>query len=543
MKVPNLRLSINEEEAVLKQRAASALQILPQQIQDITIIHKSLDARKRRDIHFRYTVEVCLQEGVDLSEMVQRKYCADETKEEYHFPKGELHWENRPIVVGFGPAGMFAALLLARRGAAPIVLERGEPVELRTKTVRRFWQTGELNTESNVQFGEGGAGTFSDGKLTARGKDVRGRQIFMDLVKFGAPKEILYSWRPHIGTDGLKKVVKNIREEIKALGGEFHFGTKVTGVRQDNGGITGVELNGERWMDGEEVILAIGHSARDTFEMLSVAEVSMEQKPFAVGVRIEHPQHVIDMAQFGSYAGHKKLGSADYQLTYTTKAGRGVYTFCMCPGGVVAAASSENNKLAINGMSEYRRNGKNANSAIVVQVYPEDFGDSSPLGGIAFQRELEEKAFLLGGGNYHAPAETVGSFLHKGTTKRRVIHPSYQPGVVFTSIGEIFPKFVVDALQEAIPQMGKKLRGFDMPEAILTAVESRTSSPVRILRNPSTFESVSLKGLYPTGEGAGYAGGIVSAAVDGMKAAEKILEKHSKPGLETIRTMVEENGL
>jgi len=402
-------------------------------------------------------------------------------------------------------------------------VERGGDVESRKAAVETFWNTGKLDTENNVQFGEGGAGTFSDGKLTTRIKDPRCRKVLEEMVDAGAPEEILYDAKPHIGTDLLRGVVKNIREKINALGGEVRFFAKVTGFEWKGDTIAAVLLaDGER-IETEDVVLALGHSARDTFELLHAEKFLLELKPCAMGVRIEHPQKMVDAAQYGEAA--HKLPAADYRLTYTTEKGRGVYTFCMCPGGYVVAAASEEGRLAVNGMSEHARDGKNANSALLVQVYPEDFGSDHPLAGMYFQRELEEKSFVAGGSDFTAPVERVGSFLKTGMAETIEVEGTYRPGKKECSMDEIFPVFMTEALREALPAMGRKLKGFDRPDALLTAVESRSSSPIRILRDEKGM-SLKYKGVYPAGEGAGYAGGIVSAAVDGILVAEKIAEKY-----------------
>ena len=386
---------------------------------------------------------------------------------------------------------------------------------------RKLW----LDVDNNVQFGEGGAGTFSDGKLTTRIKDPRCRKVLEEFVAAGAPGEILYDSKPHIGTDLLRGVVKEIRQKIISLGGEVRFFSKVTDIFSENGMVTAVEINGKERLDASDVVLALGHSARDTFAMLYEKGFALEQKPFAMGVRIEHPQEMVNVSQYGEAAA--QLPAADYRLTYTTTKGRGVYTFCMCPGGYVVAAASEEGRLAVNGMSEHARDGQNANSALLVQVFPEDFGSEHPLAGMYFQRVLEEKAFQAGGGNYTAPVQTVGSFLQDKENVFGQVCPTYAPKTVFADMKEIFPDFMTEAMAEALPAMGRRLKGFDRDDAVLTAVESRSSSHVRILRGEGG-QSLSLTGLYPTGEGAGYAGGIVSAAVDGVVAAEHIFRRHVK---------------
>lgn len=526
IRISQIKLSLGQPESRLPQKAAKLLGIPEQKIQQWRIFKKSLDARKKDQIHFVYVIDVALAEEESILRKVKSKQISKTPDFSYIFPAGTCRMQTRPVVVGFGPAGMFAALLLAQMGLRPIVLERGGDVDSRQAAVQQFWENGRLDTENNVQFGEGGAGTFSDGKLTTRIKDKRCRKVLEELVAAGAPKEILYDSKPHIGTDLLRDVVKNIRGKIEDLGGQVRFFAKVTQIFCDQGTVTGIEINHTEKLACTDVILALGHSARDTFEMLYQNGVAMEQKPFAVGVRIEHLQEAINQAQYGTAA--EQLAAADYRLTYTTQAGRGVYSFCMCPGGYVVAAASEQGRLAINGMSEHARDGANANAALLVQVFPEDFADNHPLAGMAFQRELEQKAYMAGGGGYVAPIQTVGDFLHpSGNVLEALgnVQPSYRPKTVFADLKTIFPSFIISSLQEAIPQMGKHLKGFDAEDAILTAVESRSSSPVRLLRGRNG-QSQNVAGLYPTGEGAGYAGGIVSAAVDGIAAAEHIFLRY-----------------
>lgn len=524
IRITDLKLPVDGTEGQLKKKAAKALGITVEALLEIKIFRRSLDARKKDQIHYVYVLDVVVADEKKVLSKAKGKNISQTPDLSYAFPQGKAECRKRPVVVGFGPGGMFAALLLAEMGLKPIVLERGGDVESRKKAVSLFWEEGRLDTENNVQFGEGGAGTFSDGKLTTRIKDPRCRKVLEEMVEAHAPEEILYDAKPHIGTDLLRGVVKGIREKIISLGGEVYFFAKVTDILVEGNQVKDVTLaNGEK-IETDDVILAIGHSARDTFEMLHKKGVYLEQKPFAMGVRIEHPQKMINFAQYGD--GAAKLPPADYRLTYTTKKGRGVYTFCMCPGGYVVAAASEEGRLAINGMSEHARDGENANSALLVQVFPKDFGSDHPLEGMYFQRRLEEKAFALGGGDYTAPIQSVGAFL--GTSKEnQMVCPTYRPKTKEGNLDEIFPPFMTEAMREAIPEMGKRLKGFDREDAVLTAVESRSSSPVRILRNGDGV-SPWAKGLYPIGEGAGYAGGIVSAAVDGILAAENIFLKYKK---------------
>ena len=439
-------------------------------------------------------------------------------------------FNRRPVIVGFGPCGIFAALILAQAGFRPIVLERGKAVRERTLDTWGLWRKHILNPESNVQFGEGGAGTFSDGKLYSQIKDPRflGRKVLTEFVRAGAPKEIMYVAKPHIGTFRLVGMVEKMRREIIDLGGEVRFSQKVTGLDIRGGAILGVALESGEHIESNHVVLALGHSARDTFHVLHAAGVAMQAKPFSVGFRIEHPQSVIDRARLGPHAGNKLIGAADYSLVHHASNGRSVYSFCMCPGGTVVAAASEPNCVVTNGMSQYSRAERNANAGIVVGVTPEDY-PGGPLAGIAFQRALESRAFELGGGNYDAPGQLVGDFLAgKPSTVLGAITPSYQPGVRLTDLSQVLPAFAIDAIREAIPAFERQIKGFSMHDAILTGVETRTSSPLRIPRGDD-FQSINIRGLYPAGEGAGYAGGILSAGVDGIKVAEAVALDCLKP--------------
>ncbi len=432
--------------------------------------------------------------------------------------------KSRPVVIGFGPCGIFAALILAQMGFRPIILERGKVVRERTKDTWGLWRKRELKPESNVQFGEGGAGTFSDGKLYSQVKDPKhySRKVLTEFVKADAPPEILYINKPHIGTFRLVKMVELMRANIEELGGEFRFESKVERLDLDNGRVRGVTLESGEHIATDHVVLAIGHSARDTFQMLYDSGVYMEAKPFSIGFRIEHPQSIIDRARFGPHAGHPLLGAADYKLVHHSANGRSVYSFCMCPGGTVVAAASEPNRVVTNGMSQYSRNERNANSGIVVGITPADY-PGHPLAGIEFQRQLESRAFELGGGNYDAPGQLVGDFLaNRPSTKFGDVQPSYKPGVHLCNLESALPDYAIAAMREALPFFDRQIKGFAMADAVLTGVETRTSSPVRIKRRDDDLQSINTSGLYPAGEGAGYAGGIMSAAIDGIRVAEAV---------------------
>jgi hypothetical protein len=527
IRVSNLKLGIDEDVSVLKKLVLRKLKIKENELIKYHIYKEAIDARKRGKIDFVYTVDAEVKNEDKLLEMKIKDVVKVKETRYIGVEIGSKKLNNRPVIIGSGPAGLFSALLLAQRGYAPILLERGLDVDNRTKDIDDFWKNRKFKNNSNVQFGEGGAGTFSDGKLTTRIKDIRCRKVLEELVNFGAPDEILYSHKPHVGTDILKGVVKNIRNEIIRLGGEVKFDSKVTDIIIENNEIKAIVVNENETIETENVILAIGHSARDTYKMLNKRGVRIIQKPFAIGARIEHPQELINKSQYKEFYNHPRLGAADYRLIEHTSNLRTAYTFCMCPGGSVIASASNECEVVTNGMSEHARDKSNANSAFLVNVLPEDFGSEDPLAGIAFQEKYERLAYELGGKNYSAPAQLVGDFLNdKVSTSLGSVEPSYKPGVEFVDLRECLPEFVTTTMREALKSLDKKLHGFAMHDAVLTGVETRSSAPVRIVRDEETLQSSNTKNLYPCGEGAGYAGGIVTAAVDGIKCAEKIIIKY-----------------
>ena len=526
IQIGNLKLSLSDDEKKLYSRAARVLNISPKEIRELKIIKKAVDAREKTNVHFVFSVEVEVSgdEKKIVSKLSRRDITIKPALEQVASIAPALP-SLRPVVVGAGPAGLFAALTLARHGARPILIERGEAVEDRARSVEAFWKTGKLNPSSNVQFGEGGAGAFSDGKLNSGTHDKRRAEVFSTFVRHGAPREISYVRNPHIGSDNLPKVVSGIREEIKTLGGEVYFKTTLSEIHRKNGrlsAVTCISDGKEITFETNDVILAVGHSARDVFRHLLDIGVEMTRKPFSMGVRIEHLRSDIDRCRYGDFAGHPALGAADYKLSNKLTNGRGVYTFCMCPGGEVINSSSEEGGLVTNGMSLFARDRKNSNSALLVGIGPEDFGGDGPLAGIYMQRKIEQAAFSLGGGDWRAPAQTVESFLTGRKTGFTKVKPSFLPGVRECDISSLFPEYITESLRAGLSGFARLIPAFRDGSAVLTAPETRSSSPVRITRDEKMVSSLS--GLYPCGEGAGYAGGILSSAVDGIRVAEALLK-------------------
>lgn len=523
IRISGLSLPLTYTDHTLRKAAARALRLPAGMLTSCKLARRAVDARHGQ-VSFIASADVT----VDGDEAALVRSLGDPSVKVVDYTPYRLPAclsgadENRPVVVGSGPAGLFAALALANAGLRPLLLERGQDVDTRTRDVERFWRTGELDPSSNIPFGEGGAGTFSDGKLHTGIGDTRCRFVLEQLALHGDAEDLLWQARPHAGTDRLKRMVRGLRQAIERQGGAVRFGCTVTDLQVENGRLRGLVLGGGEEVPCKQAVFAIGHSARDTFDMLYRRGVRMEQKPFAIGVRIEHPRERIDRSQYGKFAGHPALGAADYRLSVRPPGERGVYTFCMCPGGEVVAAASEEGGVATNGMSAFRRDARNSNSALLVGVGPGDFPSDHPLSGVAFQRQWERAAYRLGGGGYRAPAQLLADFL-QGCPSPALgeVEPSYRPGVTLCDLRECLPPAVTRALGAALPLLGRKLRGFDRPDAVLTGVESRSSSPVRLLRDEQGESSV--RGLYPCGEGAGYAGGIVSAAVDGLRCAEWVI--------------------
>lgn len=528
LRIQNFSVLVEDEQR-FREIFFTKTKLNPSEIQEIKILQRSIDARNKKQILVVFSLGIVTTIG---DQILQKKIKGNfkteiipENSSKIEFMMGSNKLESRPIIIGMGPAGLFSALYLARHGFQPILFERGKKVEERSRDVASFWSGKEvLNSQSNVQFGEGGAGTFSDGKLTARNKNPKTFHVLKDLVEFGAPEDILYQHKPHVGTDVLRKILIRLREELLSLGAEIYFEEQVTQLCFDEEKLISIETSKGRALSASVAILAIGHSARDTYQMLHDRQVALESKAFSVGFRIEHSQEWLNQVQYGKYANHPNLGAADYMVSHQASNGRGVYSFCMCPGGEVVASTSEEGCVVVNGMSFRSRSSGIANSAIVASVTPDDW-KCEIMGGIDFQRRLETAAFIAGGKNYFAPIQSVGSFLGTSIQKEESITPTYRPGVQESDLKALFPESVRIALQEGLQAFGKKLRGFDHPSIILTGVETRTSAPLRITRN-GQGESLAFSGLYPTGEGAGYAGGIISAALDGIYQAENIMKKY-----------------
>ncbi|MEI6428182.1 MAG: NAD(P)/FAD-dependent oxidoreductase [Pseudanabaena sp. ELA607] len=536
LRITEIKLPLDHPPEALTVAILKKLHIAATDLRNLTIFKRSYDARKKSEISLVYIVDVeVAQEAALLKTYSHDPHVMATPDMSYHsvttapadffIPRSNGVHKLRPIIIGMGPSGMFAGLMLAQMGFQPIILERGKSVRERTADTFAFWKKKDtLNPESNAQFGEGGAGTFSDGKLYSQVRDPHhyGRKVLTEFVKAGANPEILYINKPHIGTFKLVGIVQNIRAQITALGGEVRFQSRVEKIDMQQQRVRGVILANGEYLPSSHVILAVGHSARDTFQMLYDQGVYIEAKPFSIGFRIEHPQNIVDRARYGAYAGHPLLGAADYKLVHHCRNGRSVYSFCMCPGGLVVAATSEIGRVVTNGMSQYSRNERNANSGIVVGITPEVDYPGHPLAGIALQRQLEENAFHLGGGNYDAPGQLVGDFLaHRPSVDLRSVQPSYTPGVKLGDLSQSLPDYAITAIREALPAFNKQIAGFAMDDAVLTGVETRTSSPIRIKRGDN-YQSINIEGLYPTGEGAGYAGGILSAGIDGIKVAEAV---------------------
>jgi len=531
--IQQISLHLEHSKSELKDKIVELLGLAFEDLQGFTITKRAIDSRKKRQmIYFVYSVDVEVENEEDVikNKTVQGnlEHHRIKIKEPYTYEIPNVDSskvKSRPIVIGAGPSGMFSALLLAKAGLKPIIIERGGDIDSRISDVDRFLASGKLNTESNIQFGEGGAGTFSDGKLNTLITNPRIKYVFDTFVDAGAPDDILWDAKPHIGTDKIRNMTKNIRKETEELGGEFRFNTKLTDIKITKNKVVGITVNEDEEIKTDTLVLAIGYSARDTYKMLFDKKLDIEQKSFSIGVRIEHRAEMINRAQYDEFYDNKKLGTAKYKLVNHSKDNRTVYTFCMCPGGYIMPSTAQEGCVVTNGMSKYAQDGENSNSALLVNVGSEDFGSDHPLAGMEFQEKLERKAFEAGGSNYNAPVQLVGDFLSEyRSNKIKSVVPSYKPGVKLTSLDECLPDYVIKSLREALPKLENKIKGFSHPDAVLTGIETRSSSPVRIIRDTETLES-NISGIYPSGEGAGYAGGIVSSAVDGMRVAELILNK------------------
>jgi uncharacterized protein len=531
LRLTELKLPLDHAPEALEAALLKRLKLQKHELTTFTVFRRGYDARKKSDIHLVYTLDV--QATPSTLNRLFKQFANDRQVSRtpnmaYRFVANASDFPantKRPVVIGFGPCGIFAALVLAQMGLRPIIIERGKVVRERTKDTWGLWRKRELHAESNVQFGEGGAGTFSDGKLWSQVSDPKhyGRKVLEEFVKADAPEEIMFVSKPHIGTFRLVKMVEHMRATIESLGGEFHFEKRVTDLHRERGAVHGLTLHTGETIETNHVVLAVGHSARDTFAMLHDRGVFIEAKAFSIGVRIEHPQSIIDRARFGDFAGNPILGAADYKLVHHAKNGRSVYSFCMCPGGTVVAATSEVGRVVTNGMSQYSRNERNANAGLVVGITPEKDYPEHLLAGIDYQRALEAKAFEVGGANYNAPGQLIGDFLNaRASNSFGNVLPSYKPGVTLTDLSLVLPEFAITAMREAIPMFDKQIKGFALEDGVMTGVETRTSSPIRIKRDDKTLQSLNTRGLFPAGEGAGYAGGIMSAGIDGIRVAEAV---------------------
>jgi len=527
IRIEEVALRLDDQEEILKSKISQILDLPESAIINYTIVRKNIDSRQKKNILLVYSLDVKVRDVSAIKKFDPRHRVRIHEPFVYQAQKITKKINKKIVVVGSGPCGLFAALSLAKAGLKPLLIERGKDIDSRVKDVNKFFQTGDLNPQSNIQFGEGGAGTFSDGKLYTLINDPRSKYIFTELIKAGAPEEIAWSGTPHIGTDKLRGVIKNIRREIIKLGGKIKFETCLTDLEIKRGKLKAIILNDKTKIPVDDLVLATGHSARDTYQMLYDRKLKIQAKAFAVGLRIEHQAEMINKSQYGAFYNHPRLGPAKYKLVQHLGKQRSVYTFCMCPGGYVMAAASEEGGVVVNGMSEYAQNGENSNSALLVPVTPDDFKSNHPLAGIEFQRTWERKAYLAGGSDYCAPAQLVGDFLQARASRGiKSVKPSYRPRVKLTSLDSCLPDYVLASLRAALPLMNNKIKGFAQPEAILTGVETRSSAPVRLVRNEKCESNIS--GIYPAGEGAGYAGGIVSSAIDGLTVAEALIAKYLK---------------